>query len=171
MTYTNLVGDKEEPSVKFIWTPLRAWKQRPGGTVMESREDVRAYFEGQTAASPWDQMQLLYFVSQALWRHTCAPFYLTWPGFEIREAGIEPVEHDQATPITRIYTFAGLYGHLHPLFDCKEGSGFATRRRPGREAREHAHHPCPADVGRGEPQDAFPRISWCDSQPVLRSGE
>lgn len=95
VTYTNLVGAQEDGSVKFVWTPLRAWKERADGTVMESRENLRASFEGQTAASPWDQLQLLHFVGQALWNYTCAPFYFTWPGFEFRDAGVEHIEQGQ----------------------------------------------------------------------------
>lgn len=95
VTYTNLAGDKEDPAVKFIWTRDRAWKEQPDGTVIESRDNVRASFEDHTWDAPWDQMQLLHFSGQALWNYMCAPFYFTWPGFAVRDMGTESAEGGQ----------------------------------------------------------------------------
>lgn len=102
VTYTNLAGDKEDPLVNFIWTPDRAWKERPDGTVIESRENARASFEGQTWDSPWDQMHLLHFAGQALWNYMCAPFYFTWPGFQVRDLGIEKFDEGQEWNIVEV---------------------------------------------------------------------
>ena len=102
ITYNGLAGDKEDSNVRFIWTPHRAWKERPDGTVIDSRENARASFDGQTWESAWDQLHLLHFGGQALWNYMCAPFYFTWPGFSIRELGVMRVEADQEWTVLEV---------------------------------------------------------------------
>lgn len=52
VTSTNLAGHEEDTFVKSSWTPRRTWKEGPDGTVIESRENARASFEGQKWDSP-----------------------------------------------------------------------------------------------------------------------
>lgn len=102
VTYNNLAGDKKGSNVRFIWTPKLAWKEPPDGNVIESRENARASFEGHAWDSPWDRMHLIHFAGQALWNYICAPFYFSWPGFELRKVGTERVEFDQVWDVLEV---------------------------------------------------------------------
>ena len=73
---------------------LRTWFQ-PGlvsvrsedGTEIDRRRNPRASFP-QDASAPWDNIQVAYFASYAIWNYLTLPHLLTTPG--IRTAEIEP---------------------------------------------------------------------------------
>lgn len=68
--------------------PDRTWTTDRKGLVVEDRSDPRASFAGHVLADQWDQLQLLYFNSYAMWNYFSAPFLFTRPGFELQE--LEP---------------------------------------------------------------------------------
>lgn len=57
------------------------------GTEIDRRLDPRASFP-QDATAPWDNIQVAYFASYAIWNYLTLPYLLTTPG--IRTAEIEP---------------------------------------------------------------------------------
>jgi hypothetical protein len=73
---------------------LRTWFE-PGlvsvctedGTVIERRRDPRASFP-QDATASWDNIQVAYFASYAIWNYLTLPYLLTTPG--IHTAEIKP---------------------------------------------------------------------------------
>jgi hypothetical protein len=73
---------------------LRTWFE-PGlvsmrtedGTEIDRRRDPRASFP-QDAAAAWDDIQVVYFASYAIWNYLTLPYLLTTPG--IQTAEIEP---------------------------------------------------------------------------------
>ena len=57
------------------------------GTEIVRRRDPRASFPPD-AAAPWDDIQVAYFASYAIWNYLTPPFLLTDPGVEVTE--VEP---------------------------------------------------------------------------------
>jgi hypothetical protein len=57
------------------------------GTEIDRRRDPRASFP-QDAAAAWDDIQVVYFASYAIWNYLTLPHLLTTPG--VRTAEIEP---------------------------------------------------------------------------------
>jgi hypothetical protein len=75
-----------KPDERFMFTPDRTWIERRDGTIYMNRRDPRSSFAGHTRLTPWDDLQLTYFVGYALWNYLATPFCFTWPGFKTREA-------------------------------------------------------------------------------------
>ena len=48
------------PDEAWIFTPSRVYKQRPDGTVIDSRDSPREAFAGHTLETPWDDFHFLY---------------------------------------------------------------------------------------------------------------
>jgi len=89
------------------FTPDRVWIDDDKGYVLNQRIEPRASFAGHALETPWDQLQLLYFVSYGLWNYFNTPFFLIQPGFEVRE--IEP--HEENGEIWRCSHIARPGGH------------------------------------------------------------
>lgn len=58
------------------------------GAVVEKRDRPRASMAGFDLSTPWDAVQLGYFLSYAMWTYLTEPFLLSYPGVEADE--IEP---------------------------------------------------------------------------------
>jgi hypothetical protein len=65
------------------------------GVAVERRDDPRASFAGYEITTPWDALQVGYFISYACWNYLTAPFLFTYPGVETRE--LEPWQEDGET--------------------------------------------------------------------------
>ncbi len=73
---------------------LRTWfeprlvtvRTEDGGEI-DRRRDPRGSFP-RDAAAPWDNVQVAYFASYAIWNYLTLPFLLTTPGVEVTE--VEP---------------------------------------------------------------------------------
>jgi hypothetical protein len=59
------------------------------GTEISRRRDPRASFP-RDALTPWDNTQVAYFASYAIWNYLTLPFLLTTPGVEVTEVGPWP---------------------------------------------------------------------------------
>ena len=55
------------------------------GQLLERRANPRASFAGHVFETPWDDIHLAYFVSEALWTYFTIPFLYTYPGFVTEE--------------------------------------------------------------------------------------
>jgi hypothetical protein len=75
------------PGQSATWAPDRQAIEAAGGTLVEERTDPAAPFAGQTRESPWDDLQVAYFASEANWNYFVAPFILAEPGFGTEETG------------------------------------------------------------------------------------
>ena len=67
------------------FTPDRVTLETENGDLLQSRENPRGSFAGQTVKSPWDDLHVAYFNSYALWTYLTIPFIYTLPGFEVEE--------------------------------------------------------------------------------------
>ena len=65
--------------------PGRITIQTESGRLVDSRDDPRSFFRGQTPDTPWDDMHVAYFGSYALWNYLTIPFLCTYPGFVTEE--------------------------------------------------------------------------------------
>ena len=55
------------------------------GRLLERRDNPRASFEGHVRETPWDDIHVAYFASEALWTYFTTPFLYTYPGFVTEE--------------------------------------------------------------------------------------
>jgi len=58
------------------------------GIAVERRDDPRTSFGGYEVTTPWDALQVGYFISYASWNYLTAPFLFTYPGVETRELSL-----------------------------------------------------------------------------------
>ena len=82
------------PSVaqRTLFTPQRVWIERLDGTIVDSRGNPKAAYDGHVQETPWDIFHVAYFASEALWTYLTSPFLYSYPGFETEE--IEPWHED-----------------------------------------------------------------------------
>jgi hypothetical protein len=70
---------------RITFIPDRLTLETLDGKIIESRDNPRAAFAGQTAETPWDKLHVAYFSSYALWTYFNSPFLYTLPGFATEE--------------------------------------------------------------------------------------
>src|SRR3954447_20355410 len=76
------------PDRHSVFTPDRVAIETDDGTVIEGLDRPRASFAGHTLETPWNTLQLAYFVGTAMWTYLTQPFTFALPGFESGE--LEP---------------------------------------------------------------------------------
>jgi hypothetical protein len=76
------------PDRRSRFTPERVAIETDDGNVIEALDQPRASFADHTLETPWNTLQLAYFVGTAMWTYLTQPFTFTLPGFETRE--LEP---------------------------------------------------------------------------------
>jgi len=74
------------------WEPGRETIEAAEGVVIAERLDPARSFAGHTRQTPWDDLQVAYFVSESNWNYFVAPFIFTRSGFT--KAEIEPWSED-----------------------------------------------------------------------------
>jgi hypothetical protein len=57
-------------------------------TVLESRSGIRSTYAGYDLTSPWEPLQVGYFIGYAMWNYLTTPFLFAYPGVASRE--VEP---------------------------------------------------------------------------------
>jgi hypothetical protein len=70
------------------FTPERVAIETDDETVLEALDQPRASFAGHTTETPWNTLQLAYFVGTAMWTYLTQPFTFALPGFQTSE--LEP---------------------------------------------------------------------------------
>jgi hypothetical protein len=70
---------------RTIFTPGEILSESEQGELFERRTNPRASFEGHTAETPWDNIHVAYFQSEALWTYLTTPFLYTYPEFIAEE--------------------------------------------------------------------------------------
>ncbi|MGV9384599.1 hypothetical protein ACWDRB_52900 [Nonomuraea sp. NPDC003707] len=72
----DMIFDRSEDQVSLV--------AEDGGTL-ESRTGIRSTYGGYDLASPWESLQVGYFLGYAMWNYLTTPFLFTYPGMESRE--------------------------------------------------------------------------------------
>jgi hypothetical protein len=83
--HERLVMDFPGQDKRSIFEPNRIVIETATGDLREHRENPVAHFAGQTAETPWDDIDVAYFSGEALWTYLTAPFLLAQPGFSFSE--------------------------------------------------------------------------------------
>jgi hypothetical protein len=76
------------PGRRSAFTPERVAIETDDGTVLEALDQPRASFAGHAPETPWNTLQLAYFVGTAMWTYLTQPFTFALPGFHTME--LEP---------------------------------------------------------------------------------
>jgi hypothetical protein len=80
---------------RAVFEPNRIVIEQIDGTLIEARDNPERSFEGQKSDTPWDDIQVAYFVGEALWTYLNTPFLYTHDGFTTRE--IPPIQVGEET--------------------------------------------------------------------------
>ena len=78
-----------------VFVPDRTAIVTDDGHLIEERPNPRAHFAGYTRQSPWDELDLIYFVSYASWNYLTTPFLLARPDVTVDEG--QPWQDDGQT--------------------------------------------------------------------------
>ena len=70
---------------RAVFEPNRIVIEKVDGTLIEARDNPEKSFEGQQRETPWDDIQVAYFVGEALWTYLNTPFLYTHDGFLTEE--------------------------------------------------------------------------------------
>jgi len=70
---------------RAVFEPHRIVIETLDGTLIEARDNPEKSFEGQQRETPWDDIQVIYFVGEALWTYLNTPFLYTHEGFITEE--------------------------------------------------------------------------------------
>jgi hypothetical protein len=80
---------------RSVFEPNRVEIQRRDGTVVATRDDPEASFQGQERFTPWDDIHVAYFSGEAFYTYCNTPFLCTYGGFSSEE--IPPIQVDGET--------------------------------------------------------------------------
>lgn len=69
----------------FDVDPEQVTIQTTDGNLVERRVDPRVSFAGYDSATPWDAVQVAYFISYSMWNYLTEPFLFTYPGVQAHE--------------------------------------------------------------------------------------
>jgi hypothetical protein len=81
----NVTVDFPGQDKRAIFQPDRIVIETAGGTLIEARDDPEKSFAGQQRETPWDDIDVTYFVGEALWTYLNTPFLYTHEGFATEE--------------------------------------------------------------------------------------
>ena len=70
---------------RAIFEPNRIVIETVKGTLIEARDHPEKSFERQLRETPWDDIDVAYFVGEALWTYLNTPFLYTHDGFSTEE--------------------------------------------------------------------------------------
>jgi hypothetical protein len=111
---------------RSVFEPSRVVIQRRDGAVIDARDELERSFDGHQLETPWDDMHLAYFSSEALWTYLNMPFLYTWPGFTTGE--IAPIEVDGETWRRLKVTLPGhIKSHTREQISCFGPDGLLRR--------------------------------------------
>jgi hypothetical protein len=90
-------------TVTFDTDPERVTLRGARGQIIQRLIDPRPTYAGYDPSSPWDTLQVGYFLGYAVWNYLTTPFLLTYPGVRTREIG--PHREDGQTWRRLLVTF------------------------------------------------------------------
>jgi len=77
---------------RMCFAPNRIVLETATGRLIEARDDPENSFAGQQRETPWDDIDVGYFVGEALWTYLNTPFLYTHEGFVTEEIAAIQVE-------------------------------------------------------------------------------
>ncbi|KAF2161232.1 hypothetical protein M409DRAFT_28271 [Zasmidium cellare ATCC 36951] len=106
-TITTALGDGD-PTDRWLFTPSKVWIENAEGKVLQERENPRESFQGHVLTTQWDDLQLCYFLSYAMYNYLTMPWLFTRPGFGVEEVQdsssphVESPHHRQPWRLLRV---------------------------------------------------------------------
>jgi len=124
---------KERVTVEFpgqdkraIFEPNRIMIQTAEGTLIEALDNPEESFAGQQRETPWSDIQVVYFVGEALWTYLNIPFLYTNEGFATAE--IPSIQVDGETWRRLRATFPdAVKSHTREQISCFGSDGLLRR--------------------------------------------
>jgi len=111
---------------RSIFEPHRIVLEKLDGTPIESRNDPEKSFEGHQRDTPWDDIHVALFSSEALWTYLTTPFLYTYEGFQTEE--IAPIQVDKETWRRLKVTFPDyVKSHTREQISCFGPDGLLRR--------------------------------------------
>ncbi len=111
---------------RSVFEPRRVEIRRGDGGLIDARDDPEKSFDGHQLETPWDDIQLGYFVGEALWTYLNTPFLYTWPGFVAEE--ITSIEVDGESWRRLKVTFPdAIKSHTREQISCFGPDGLLRR--------------------------------------------
>jgi hypothetical protein len=109
-----------------IFEPSRIVINALDGTQIEARDNPEKSFEGQQRETPWDDIDAVYFVGEALWTYLNTPFLYTQEGFTTQE--IPSIQVDNETWRRLKVTFPdNVKSHTKEQISCFGPDGLLRR--------------------------------------------
>ena len=96
---THFIGQNR----RFVFTRSRVAIEDEQGRRLDSRNDPRTAFDGQSFESPWDELQIAYFNSYALWTYLTIPFLYAHPAFITEELPPWQEDGEEWRPLKAIF--------------------------------------------------------------------
>jgi len=87
-----LIVDFPAQDKRAIFEPNRIVIETVDGMLIEARDNPVKSFSGQKRETPWDDIDVTYFVGEALWTYLNTPFLYTHEGFFTEEIASIQVE-------------------------------------------------------------------------------
>ena len=119
---------------RAIFEPNRIVIETVNGTLIEARDNPEKSFERQQRETPWDDIDVAYFVGEALWTYLNTPFLYTHDGFTTEE--IPSIQVEGETWRRLKVTFPdSVKSHTKEQISCFGPDGLIA------PARLHGRHP------------------------------
>jgi hypothetical protein len=111
---------------RATFEPNRIVIETADGTRIEARDNPEESFAGQQRETPWKDIQVIYFVGEALWTYLNTPFLYTYKGFMTEE--IPPIQVDGETWRRLKITFPdNVKSHTKEQISCFGPDGLLRR--------------------------------------------
>ncbi len=111
---------------RAVFEPQRIVIQHMDGRPIAERDDPAQSFIGQQRETPWDDIDVIYFVGEALWTYLNVPFLYTQDGFVTDEIASIEVEGEVWRRLQ--VTFPDhIKSHTHTQISCFGPDGLLRR--------------------------------------------
>ena len=121
-----VLTDVVDRNRRFVFEPSRLVMQELDGTVLQERNSPAAAFAGQARETPWDELHVAYFQSEALWTYLNTPFLYATDGFICEE--IDPIKVDgEKWRRLKVIFPASIKSHTREQISCFGPDGLLRR--------------------------------------------
>jgi hypothetical protein len=121
-----LTTDFPGQNKRTIFEPSRIAVETADGQLIEARDHPRDSFAGHQRDTPWNDIHVAYFSSEALWTYLTIPFLYAYPGFTVEE--IAPIQEGAETWRRLKATFPDtISSHTREQISCFGPDGLLRR--------------------------------------------
>ena len=111
---------------RTIFEPDRVVVETMQGETITARDGPKKSFEGQTLATPWDDVHVAYFSGEAMWTYLNIPFLYEQRRFETEELSPIQVEGESWRRL-RVTFPENVRGHARTQISCFGPDGLLRR--------------------------------------------